>query len=75
MSTTLNDVMNDIASLTPSEKGFVAQFLIASLDRDHDADSEEAWADVAQKRYDELRSGSVEAVSWDRIKTSILHKQ
>jgi len=75
MSATLNDVINEIASLTPSEKGFVAQFLIASLDRDHDVDSEEVWAHVAQKRYDELRSGSVEAVSWDRIKTSILHKQ
>ncbi len=34
-------------------------------------DVDYAWAELARKRSDELRSGAVKSVSWDEIKNNI----
>ena len=72
MTVTMNNVMNDIETLSSSEKGFIAQYLIASLDSIQDEDATQKWAELAKGRYDELKSGEVKAVSWEHIKKNIL---
>ena len=42
------------------ERALLAQQLIASLDEDDDV--EQAWADTAVRRDDELRSGQITAI-------------
>ncbi len=72
MTIALNKAIQDIQELTPSEKGFVAQYLISSLDSAQDTDAQNEWADLALKRFESLENGEVKAVSWDSIKNQIL---
>ncbi len=72
MTVAMNKTIRDIEELTPMEKGFVAQYLISSLDSTEDADAQKEWANLALKRFESLENGEVEAVSWDSIKNKIL---
>jgi len=71
MTATMHKVIDEIQTLTPTEKGFVAQYIISSLDTKQDENSTKEWASLAKERYEELSSGKVEAVSWDSIKKQI----
>lgn len=68
----MNNVMNDIETLSISEKGMIAKYLIASLDEKHDENSTQVWATLAKKRYEEIQSGKAKTVSWESMKASIL---
>ena len=68
MSATLERVFKDVSHLSIKEKALVAHCLIASLDTAQDDDIDSAWADLAEKRFFELVSGKVKAISWDEIK-------
>lgn len=35
---------------------------------------DEAWAELAERRYLELESGAVKGVSWDEIKNAIINQ-
>ncbi len=72
MTTSMNKVMDEIETLTPREKGFVAQYIIASLDTHQDENSTKKWELLALKRYEDIVSGKVETVSWDDIKQQVL---
>jgi hypothetical protein len=37
----------------------------------HDDAVDDAWSELAQQRFNELNSGSVEGVSWEQIKKKI----
>lgn len=45
------------------------------MDDAHDEDSETEWANLAQKRYQEIKSGEVETLNWDTIKRQVLSKE
>jgi putative addiction module component (TIGR02574 family) len=68
MSATLEQVFKKESYLSVREKALVAHCLIASLDTEQDEDIDSAWADLAEKRFFELVSGKVKAISWDEIK-------
>jgi hypothetical protein len=51
MTTVMDKVMHEIKTLTPREKGFVAQYIIASLDTHQDENSTREWELLARKRY------------------------
>ncbi len=71
MSAIFKEVIQNIAYLTSAEKAQVAHCLISSLEVKHDDSVDEAWADIAEKRFEELESGDVEGVSWESIKNKI----
>lgn len=71
MSAAFKQIVENIHHLSSDEKALVAHCLISSLEVQYDDDVDQAWADVAQKRVDELKSGAVQPVSWDEIKNRI----
>jgi len=57
--------------LNAKEKAMVAHCLISSLETRQDEGVDQAWAELAQKRFAELASGEVESVSWEDIKKKV----
>jgi len=71
MATKIKQVIEDIKKLSSDEKALVAHCLISSLETTQDEGVEEAWADLAERRYAELVSGDVEPVSWEEVKKEV----
>ncbi len=71
MAAIIKQVIENIKKLSADEKALIAHCLISSLETRQDENVEEAWADLAEKRYAELVSGSVKPVSWEEIKSKI----
>jgi len=57
--------------LSAKDKALVAHCLISSLDEGSDANVDDAWACLAEKRCLELDSGEIKAVEWHAIKARI----
>ena len=72
MTAKMNQVMSELETLSASEKGIIAQYLIASLDDREDENTTQKWVELAKNRYDSLESGEVKTVSWESIKQNIL---
>lgn len=53
--------------LPAKERARLAERLISSLDPQTDADTESLWLQEAERRLDELESGSISGVSADRV--------
>ncbi len=71
MSVVFKEVIENIGYLTSVEKAQIAHCLISSLEVKQDDCVDDAWANLAEKRFDELESGIVEGVSWELIKNKI----
>ena len=71
MAAIIKQVIENIKKLSADEKALIAHCLISSLETRQDENVEEAWADLAEKRYAELVSGSAKPVSWEEIKNEI----
>ena len=72
MTKIMNRVIDDIQILSQDEKSSLMKLLIASMDETHDKDSDEQWANLANKRYEEINSGQVETVNWNHIRQQVL---
>jgi putative addiction module component (TIGR02574 family) len=59
------EVEAEALKLPSHERARLAEVLIASLDEEDDV--ARAWADEAERRYDELRTGAVQAVPADEV--------
>lgn len=71
MTSVFKQVVENIIYLSPYEKALIAHCLISSLEVQHDDNVDQAWAELAEKRFNELKSGEVQGVSWDEIKRKI----
>ena len=60
-----------VKSLSAKERAFLARCLISSLDITQEESVDGEWAELAQKRYEELKSGLVNSISWDKIKKEV----
>lgn len=67
----MQQVIKDMAHLNSREKATIAHCLIASLDTEQDEETNQAWDDLAMKRFAELVSGDIESVSWDSIRKEV----
>ena len=67
----IKQALESTKDLSSTEKAMLAHCLISSLDTVEDLCVEEAWGVVAEKRFKELKSGSVEGMSWDELKKDI----
>lgn len=59
------DIEAEVLKLPSHERARLAEVLIASLDDDDEI--AQAWADEAERRYEELRSGAVKAVPAEEV--------
>jgi putative addiction module component (TIGR02574 family) len=71
VSAKMKQLIEEIKELTAQERALVAHCLISSLENKQDEDVEAAWAELAEKRYKELESGAVKAITWGKIKKGI----
>ncbi|MCK5648657.1 MAG: addiction module protein [Gammaproteobacteria bacterium] len=67
----VKQVLENIKELSSQEKALVAHCLISSLESKQEDGVDDAWTELAEKRFQELKSGSVKGVSWEDIKKSI----
>jgi len=71
MSVTVSQVIEDVKSLSAKERAFLARCLLSSLDATQDESVDDEWAQVAKKRYEDLKSAHVNSISWDEIKKEV----
>lgn len=71
MATKIKQVIEDIKKLSSDERALVAHCLISSLETTQEEGVEEAWVDLAERRYAEIVSGDVEPVSWEEVKKEV----
>jgi hypothetical protein len=62
MARAVNEIEQDIRSLSREEKVDLLRSLIAELDAPADANVERAWLETSQRRYRELVEGKVNGV-------------
>ena len=71
MSAKVKQTIENIKDLSAEERALVAHCLIFSLEARQDDGVDEAWAELAEKRFNDLESGAVKGVSWQEIKHGI----
>jgi hypothetical protein len=71
MSATFRQVIAKIGELSSDEKALVAHCLISSLEEKTEDGVDEAWAELAEKRYLELESGAVKGATWQEVKNVV----
>jgi len=64
-------ILENIKTLSPHEKATLAHCLISSLDDVNEEHVDEAWIQIAERRFAQLESGAVEPVSWEEIKLKL----
>ena len=67
MSNVVAEIEERIRSLSPEAKTELVRSLIAELDGPAESDVERAWLEEAQRRYREVSSGQVAAVSGEQV--------
>ena len=67
----IKEILKSAKRLTNKEKAMLAHCLISSLDSTQEEDVEEAWVKLAEKRFEELKSGKIDGVSWNQLKNEI----
>ena len=67
----VRQIIESAKYLNAREKAMIAHCLIASLETSQDEGVDQAWAELAHKRFIELVSGEVKSVSWENIKKEV----
>ena len=69
MAKTIEDIENEIRSLSINDRMHLLRDLIADLDGGMDEDVEKAWLEEAERRYKELKEGEVELIPAEEVFT------
>ena len=72
MATELTQLFRDALELTDNDRATLAGLLIESLETPPDPDVEAAWAEEAERRWQEIQSGKVQTIPWEEIKAKLL---
>ena len=76
MAAELNQVFHDALELSDSERAALVGLLIESLEAaEPDADVEAAWAAEAERRWQEIESGTVKTIPWEEVRTNLLREE
>ncbi|MCF6186901.1 MAG: addiction module protein [Desulfobulbaceae bacterium] len=67
----VRQIIESAKYLNATEKAMIAHCMIASLETRQDEGVDQAWAELAQKRFTELISGEIESISWENIKKEV----
>ena len=67
MARTIEDIESEIRTLSADDRMHLLRDLIADLDGGIDKDVEKAWLDEAERRYKELKDGTVESVPAEEV--------
>ncbi len=67
----IKQIIKKAKSLHSKERALIAQCLISSLATKQDKGVDQAWAELAEKRFEDLFSGKVEPLTWEGIKKEV----
>ena len=67
MAKTIEDIENEIRSLSADDRMHLLRDLIADLDGSIDDDVEKAWLEEAERRYKELKEGEVALIPAEEV--------
>ena len=71
MARDLKRQFSEAFDLPESDRATLAGLLIESLEPPPDPDVDEAWSAVAERRWREIESGSVQTVPWEEVKAKL----
>lgn len=76
MSQDAERILTEAMDLSIKERAAIAEQLIRSLDgpADDDHNVEQAWDQEIKKRIDEIDSGKVEMIPWEKVQADIEEK-
>jgi putative addiction module component (TIGR02574 family) len=67
MADSARELESEALKLSPKERARLAERLISSLDQETDPEAQRLWLQEAERRLDELESGSVSGVPADQV--------
>ena len=67
MNTESHNLLEQALALPDTDRAALAASLFRSLDTEIDADADELWDNEIKRRLEEIRSGEVELVPWDKM--------
>ena len=67
MATNFDDIMKDALSLPPGARAMLADQLLVSLDWEQQKEIDDAWAEEAERRMQEIRDGKVQTIDGEQV--------
>lgn len=74
MNTEKAGLFQKVLGLGEKDRLLLAGLLIESLDEKRDSDAEALWRAEVAKRLEELDSGRVQPLSWEKVQSRLLQK-
>ena len=75
MARDLRKMFRDAFELPESDRATLAGLLIESLEEaPADPGVEEAWDEVAERRWREIESGAVETIPWEEVRAKLFRR-
>ena len=71
MTTKSEFILKEALNMSPEERARMARCLIQSLEMPSNESVDEKWIEVARKRLEELETGTVKPISWEKIKKNV----
>jgi len=74
MARDLKELVREAFELPENERATLAGLLIESLELPPEPDVEEAWAEEAERRWNEIESGMVRTIPWDEVRAKLFRR-
>ena len=71
MATSKDDLFKRALQLTEAERAELAGMLLESIEPDGDPGVEQSWLAEIERRMEQLDSGQVQAIPWDKVRTRL----
>ena len=67
MAANFDDLIKDALSLPPGARAMLADHLLESLNWEHQKEIDDAWAEEAERRMQEIRDGKVQTIDGEQV--------
>jgi putative addiction module component (TIGR02574 family) len=74
MARDLKQLFREAFDLPEDERATLAGLLIESLEPPPDPDVEQAWADEARRRWEQIESGAVQTIPWEEVRAKLFRR-
>ena len=67
MSTSVEEITEEVERLSPEEQQLLLVKLTSMIEENLDADIKQEWLDLAKRRVEEIRNGEVELIAGEEV--------
>ena len=75
MARDLKELFSEAADLSENDRATLAGLLIESLDPNPDPEVDRAWADEIARRVEEMDTGTVETIPWEKVRAELIARR